>query len=91
MDQGKYKALVKNMLYDHSTHLIVDLKDLRETNVTRANALLNNCFDEQLAFCRALKEFVLKNHPGFAHLYDDYYVGFKDYCDNREIESFNAR
>lgn len=92
-DQGTYMALVKDMIADKSKRLIVNINDLRKKNPQRANSLLINAFDEQLAFSRALKEYVSTLQPSFAKIYEDFFVGFEGSFGTRHVtpRTLNSR
>lgn len=81
------------MIDEKSKRLIVNINDVRKKNLTRANALLNTTFDEQLAFSRALKEFVSTLQPSYAKLHEDFFVGFEGSFGNRHVtpRTLNAR
>lgn len=86
-------ALVKDMIGDKSKRLIVNINDVRKKNVVRAAALLTDAFDEQLAFSRALKEYVSTLQPSYAKTYEDFFVGFEGSFGNRHVtpRTLNAR
>lgn len=84
-DQGTYMALVKDMIAEESKRLIVNINDLRRKNPTRANALLTNAFDEQLALSRALKEYVSTVQPSYAKKCEDFFIGFEGSFGNRHV------
>lgn len=86
-------GLVKNMIADNSKRLIVNVNDLRRKNVGRTNSLLNSAFDEQLAFSRALKEYVSTVQPSYAKLHEDFFIGFEGSFGNRHVtpRTLNAR
>lgn len=81
------------MIGDNSKRLIVNINDLRKKNLVRANALMTNTFDEQLAFSRALKEFVASLQANYAKAHDDFFVGFEGSFGSRHVtpRSLNAR
>lgn len=76
-DQGIYSSNIRTMVAEKSRRLIVNINDLRKKNPARTNGLLQNGFLEQLAFCRALREYVMSNHPGEDHKSEDYFIGFE--------------
>lgn len=84
-DQGTYMGLVKEMIADKSRRLIVNINDVRKKNATRATALLNSAFDEQLAFSRALKEYVSTLQPSYAKANEDFFIGFEGSFGNRHV------
>lgn len=92
-DQATYMGLVKNMINDKSKRLIVNINDLRKKNPARAATLLSDAFDEQLAFSRALKEYVSTLQPSYAKTHEDFFVGFEGSFGNRHVtpRTMNAR
>lgn len=81
------------MIAEKSKRLIVNINDLRKKNVARASALLTNAFDEQLAFSRALKEFVSTVEPSYAKTHEDFFVGFEGSFGGRHVtpRTLNSR
>lgn len=77
------------MLNENSRRLIVNINDLRKANPTRANSILSNAFEEQLAFSRALKEYVSTVNPHRAKTDEDYYVGFEGSFGNKHVTPRN--
>lgn len=65
------------MINDKSHRLIVNVNDLRRRNPTRARCLLNSAFEEQLAFERALKEYVQTVAHEYAKDVEEFFVGFE--------------
>lgn len=92
-DQGTYKALVKDMIAERSKRLIVNINDLRKKNAARASSLMTVAFDEQLAFSRALKEYVSTIDPTFAKTYEDFFIGFEGSFGARHVtpRTLNSR
>ncbi|XP_031620150.1 DNA replication licensing factor Mcm3 [Contarinia nasturtii] len=92
-DQGTYMVLVKDMIAEKSKRLIVNINDLRKKNPSRAQSLLTNAFDEQLAFSRALKEYVSTLQPSFAKTFEDFFVGFEGSFGARHVtpRTLNSR
>lgn len=76
-DQGIYAEQVKKMINEKSHRLLVNINDLRRKNPARTLGLLNNTFEEQLAFSRALKEFVSTIQPTYAKDHEEFYVAFE--------------
>lgn len=81
------------MIAEKSKRLIVNINDLRKKNAARANALITNAFDEQMAFSRALKEYVSTLQPSFAKAYEDFFVGFEGSFGSRHVtpRTLNSR
>lgn len=84
-DQGIYAGHVKDMIAEKSKRLIVNINDLKRKNQQRALGLLNNASDEQLAFGRALKEYVSTVDPSYAKQHEDFFVGFEGCFGNRHV------
>ena len=84
-DHGKYAQLVKNMISDANVRLIVNINDLRGKNPTRANQLLNNAFEEQLAFQKALKEYVFTVSPDYGKLHEELFIAFEGSFGNKHV------
>ncbi|XP_022920359.2 DNA replication licensing factor Mcm3 [Onthophagus taurus] len=84
--QGKYVTLVKSMVAENGKRLIVNVNDLRRKNPTRAKHLLNNAFEEQLAFQKALKEFIPIAAPDYdSKTYEDVFIGFEGSFGNKHV------
>ncbi|CAK1543804.1 unnamed protein product [Leptosia nina] len=75
-DQGIYMSRVKQMISEKGKRLIVNINDLRRKNPERAKTLLDNAFEEQIAFQRALKEYVSSIDPTFAKEQEEFFVAF---------------
>lgn len=73
------------MIAEKSKRLIININDLKRKNPARAQGLLSNTFDEQLAFGRALKEYVASVQPSYAKAYEDFFVGFEGCFGNRHV------
>lgn len=73
------------MVSEDSRRLIVNINDLRRKNPARAASLLNNAFEEQLAFSRALKDVVMSNQSRYTKTDDDFFVGFEGSFGNRHV------
>lgn len=86
-------AHVKDMIAENSKRLVVNINDVRRKNPARAAALLTSAFDEQLAFSRALKEYVSSLEPSYAKSYEDFFIGFEGSFGNRHVtpRSLHAR
>ncbi|XP_040839462.1 DNA replication licensing factor MCM3 isoform X2 [Ochotona curzoniae] len=76
-DQGIYQSKVRELISDNQYRLIVNVNDLRRKNEKRANRLLNNAFEELLAFQRALKDFVASIDATYAKQYEEFYIGLE--------------
>ncbi|XP_057658860.1 zygotic DNA replication licensing factor mcm3 [Diorhabda carinulata] len=84
-DQGKYSQLVKDMISDKSCRLLVNINDLRRKNSTRALSLLNNAFEEQMAFHKALKDYILSVNPDYAKQNVDFFIAFEGSFGNKHV------
>lgn len=73
------------MISEKSCRLIVNINDLRRKNPARAAGLLDNAFEEQLAFGRALKDFVSSLQPSYSKTHDEFYVGFEGSFGSRHV------
>nr|XP_010972179.1 DNA replication licensing factor MCM3 isoform X1 [Camelus bactrianus] len=76
-DQGIYQSKVRELINDNQYRLIVNVNDLRRKNEKRANRLLNNAFEELVAFQRALKDFVASIDATYAKQYEEFYIGLE--------------
>ncbi|XP_023068767.1 DNA replication licensing factor MCM3 isoform X5 [Piliocolobus tephrosceles] len=76
-DQGIYQSKVRELISDNQYRLIVNVNDLRRKNEKRANRLLNNAFEELVAFQRALKDFVASIDATYAKQYEEFYIGLE--------------
>ncbi|XP_051952056.1 zygotic DNA replication licensing factor mcm3-like [Xyrauchen texanus] len=76
-DQGIYQSKVRQMISDNKSRLIVNINDLRRRNETRAVKLLNNAFEELLAFQRALKDLVASIDATYAKQHEEFFVGLE--------------
>ncbi|XP_078085447.1 zygotic DNA replication licensing factor mcm3-like [Mustelus asterias] len=65
------------MISENLYRLIVNINDLRRKNEKRAIQLLNNSFEELLAFQQALKDFVASIDATYAKQFEDFYVGLE--------------
>ncbi|XP_068081318.1 DNA replication licensing factor Mcm3 [Anabrus simplex] len=84
-DQGLYSKLVKNMVSDKKRRLLVNVNDLRRKNPKRCSSLLNNPFEEQLAFERALKEYVGSIDPQYSKDTEQFFVAFEGSFGNKHV------
>lgn len=84
-DQGKYALLVKNMIADDSSRIVVNVNDLRRKNPIRARDLLENAFEEQNAFQKALKEYVNTVAPDYSKEHEDFFIAFEGSFGNKHV------
>ncbi|XP_054833867.1 DNA replication licensing factor MCM3 isoform X1 [Eublepharis macularius] len=76
-DQGIYQSKVRSMISDNEYRLIVNINDLRRKNEKRANRLLNNAFEEMVAFQRALKDLVASVDTTYSKQHEEFYIGLE--------------
>lgn len=76
-DQGIYQSKVRDMISENVYRLIININDLRRKNEKRAHQLLNNAFEELLAFQRALQDFVASIDATYAKQFEDFYIGLE--------------
>ncbi|GAA6233906.1 DNA replication licensing factor MCM3 [Lates japonicus] len=76
-DQGIYQSKVRDMISENKARLIVNINDLRRRNEARAAKLMNNAFEELLAFQRALKDVVASVDATYAKQYEEFFVGLE--------------
>ncbi|XP_066245196.1 DNA replication licensing factor Mcm3 isoform X2 [Euwallacea similis] len=84
-DQGKYTTLIKEMIDDKSRRLVINVNDLRRKNPQRAAALLNNAFEEQLAFQRALREIVNQINYEYAKECEELFIALEGSFGNKHL------
>ena len=73
------------MIVEEGKRLLVNINDLRRKNPVRAQSLLNNAFEEQHAFSKALKDFVSSIQPGYGKIHEDFYVAFEGSFGNKHV------
>ncbi|KAK2856545.1 hypothetical protein Q5P01_005280 [Channa striata] len=76
-DQGIYQSKVRDMISENKDRLIVNINDLRRRNEARAAKLMNNAFEELLAFQRALKDLVASVDATYAKQYEEFFIGLE--------------
>ncbi|MCJ8743516.1 hypothetical protein PDJAM_G00094810 [Pangasius djambal] len=76
-DQGIYQSKVRDMISENKSRLIVNINDLRRRNEARAAKLLNNAFEELLAFQRALKDLVASVDATYAKQFEEFFIGLE--------------
>ncbi|XP_039290913.1 zygotic DNA replication licensing factor mcm3 [Nilaparvata lugens] len=84
-DQGIYHKKVKQMIENNRIRLTVNVNDLRKKNPQRANNLLNNTFEEQLAFQRALKDYIGSVDPDYASSNEEFFFAFEGSFGNKHV------
>ncbi|XP_050300604.1 DNA replication licensing factor Mcm3 [Anthonomus grandis grandis] len=84
-DQGKYSQMIRNMITEKSQRLVVNINDLRRKNASRALALLNNAFEEQLAFQRALKDIIYQINYEYAKENEEFFIAFEGSFGNKHV------
>lgn len=83
--QGKYSDLVKNMLADNKRRLVININDLRRKDPQRANSLLNNAFEEQQVFQKALNEYVFQISPEYSKKKEEFFIAFEGSFGNKHV------
>lgn len=73
------------MINEKTKRLVVNVNDLRRKNPERAKSLLNNAFDEQLAFQRALKDYVISVSHEYAKEVDEFFIAFEGSFGNKHV------
>lgn len=76
---------VKQMITDKSQRLTVNVNDLRRKNPDRAKNLLESAFEEQIAFQKALKEYVSSIDPTYAKDQEEFFVAFSGSFGNKHV------
>ncbi|KAK1796374.1 hypothetical protein P4O66_008903 [Electrophorus voltai] len=76
-DAGIYQSKVRDMISENKFRLVVNVNDLRRRNEARAAKLMNNAFEELLAFQRALKDMVASIDATFAKQFEEFFVGLE--------------
>ncbi|XP_029902872.1 DNA replication licensing factor MCM3 [Myripristis murdjan] len=76
-DQGIYQNKVRDMIGENKARLIININDLRRRNEARAAKLMNNAFEELLAFQRALKDLVASVDATYAKQYEEFFIGLE--------------
>ncbi|XP_063079666.1 DNA replication licensing factor MCM3 [Engraulis encrasicolus] len=84
-DQGIYQSKVRDMVSENKARLVVNINDLRRRNETRAARLLNNSFEELLAFQRALKDLVSSVDATYAKQHEEFFVGLEGSFGTRHV------
>jgi len=74
---GVYDRLVRDMIENKGSRLVVSINDLRNQNKERAFSLLDKSFEEVASFQRALKEFVGSIDATYAKETEDFFIGFE--------------
>lgn len=78
------------MINEKQRRLIVNVNDLRRKNPERTKCLLNNAFDEQLAFQRALKEYVFTVAHEYGKENDEFFVAFEGSFGQKHVTPRNV-
>lgn len=77
------------MIADGSRRLVVNINDLRRKNPARAESLLNHVFEEQVAFEKGLKEFVITINHEYAKTQDEFFIAFEGSFGNKHVTPRN--
>ncbi|XP_014665851.1 PREDICTED: zygotic DNA replication licensing factor mcm3-like [Priapulus caudatus] len=87
-DQGIYQQKVRNMIANGEFRLIVNINEMRRKKPRRAKGILDNSFEELIAFGRALKEFVEAADTTYSKMHEDFFIGFEGRDeDNNPLET----
>ncbi|TGZ37786.1 DNA helicase [Temnothorax longispinosus] len=84
-DQGIYATMVKNMIQEEKYRLVVNINDLRRKNPVRTASLLNNSFEEQLAFQNALNQYISSVDIDYAKGNKEFFVAFEGSFGNKHV------
>ncbi|XP_062324281.1 DNA replication licensing factor MCM3 [Osmerus eperlanus] len=84
-DQGVYQSKVRDMISENNCRLIVNINDLRRRNEARAARLMNNAFEELIAFQLALKDLVASVDATYAKQYEEFFVGLEGSFGNKHV------
>ncbi|XKL67199.1 hypothetical protein PGB90_010619 [Kerria lacca] len=84
-DKGIYHAKVKTMIEDQKIRIVVNVNDLRAKNPTRATELLKNAFEEQIAFQKALYEYVTSVDSNYVSQNDEFFISFEGSFGNKHV------
>lgn len=76
---------VKQMIDDKSKRLVVNINDLRRKKPERARSLLENAFEEQIAFQKALKEYVSSVDVSYYKEQEEFFVAFSGSFGNKHV------
>ncbi|KAM9779422.1 DNA replication licensing factor MCM3 [Syngnathus typhle] len=76
-DQAVYQSKVRDMISENKSRLIVNINDLRRRNEARAAKLMNNAFEELMAFQLALKDVVASVDATYAKQYEEFNIGLE--------------
>lgn len=77
------------MIAEKAKRLVVNINDLRRKNPARARNLLDNAFEEQIAFSRALKEYVSSIDPTYAKQQEEFFVAFSGSFGSKHVTPRN--
>lgn len=90
---GTYDKLVREMVENKGSRLVVSINDLRTAAAERADALLRRSFEEVSAFQKALKEFVGSIDATYAKETMDFFVGFEGSFGSKHVtpRTLNSR
>jgi len=74
---GRYNKLVRNMIEQEQSRIIVNINDLRKKNEERAKKLLGTGFQEMFAFQNALKSFVISISTDYGKKFEEFFIGLE--------------
>lgn len=73
------------MLDDKKHRLLVNINDIRRKNPKRAISLLNNAFEEQQVFQKALNEYVFQISTEYAKNKEEFFIAFEGSFGNKHV------
>ncbi|XP_077591585.1 DNA replication licensing factor MCM3 [Stigmatopora nigra] len=76
-DQGIYQSKIRDMISENKSRLIVNINDLRRRNDSRAAKLMNNAFEELMAFQLALMDLVASVDATYAKQHEEFNIGLE--------------
>ncbi|XP_077443378.1 DNA replication licensing factor MCM3 [Stigmatopora argus] len=76
-DQGVYQSKIRDMISENKSRLIVNINDLRRRNDSRAAKLMNNAFEELMAFQLALMDLVASVDATYAKQHEEFNIGLE--------------
>lgn len=77
------------MISERKNRLLININDLRRKNPKRVAKLLNNGFEEQLAFQKALKEYIYTVSSDYGKEFDDFFVAFEGSFGSKHVTPRN--
>lgn len=84
-DQAVYYGKVKSMIEDKQVRIVININDLRRKNPERTKGLIQNSFEEHLAFEKALKEYITSVDATYALENDYFFISFEGSFGNKHV------